>query len=1078
MKRAIAWFAANGVAANLILFLLVAGGLITLPSIKREIFPEISADVVTVSVTYPGAAPAEIEEGICIRIEEQLYGLEGIKQLRSTASEGTCVVSAEIERGADARHVLDDVKTRVDAIDTFPAEAEKPVIQEVVVRQQVINVAVAGDADERTLKYLAEQVRDEISALPGITLVEIANARPYEISIEVSEEALRRHGLTFDQVAAAVRRTSLDVPGGSIKSRGGEILLRTKGQAYRGGEFEKLVLLTRPDGTRLTLGEVARVVDGFEDVDRFATFDGKPSVLVQVFRIGNQSALEIADAVSRYVRESQPRMPEGITLTTWEDASVILRSRLSTLLRNGRDGFLLVLFVLALFLRLRLALWVILGIPLSFLGALWLMPSFDLSINLISLFAFIVVLGILVDDAIVVGENIHTHQSRGGDRLDGAIRGAQEVALPVVFGVLTTVAAFVPMLMVPGPMGKFMRVVPIIVISALLFSLIESMFVLPSHLAHGKSDDDDEPSNALGRGWRAVRSTVSRSLERFIERVYRPSIELALEWRYVVIAAALSVMLLTGSLIAGRWISFNFFPEVEGDYVLAYLTLPQGTPADVTRERVELLAENARQVIAEIEAEGRGRVTRHVMASVGAQPHRAYQNRSAGLGEKSGGSHLGEVNMELVPSEQRSVRSVEIEKRWRERTGQIADAVELVFSSSLISSGEPINVQLKGPSIDHLREAAERLKERLGEYSGVYDVADSFRGGKKEIKLDILPAAETLGLTLSDLGRQVRQAFYGEEAQRIQRGRDDVKVMVRYPAEQRRSLGDIENMRIRTPDGAEVPFAAVARVEIGRGFSAIRRADRQRIINVTASVDTALGNANEIASDLRQTILPALAADTRGLSYAFEGEQREQSETLGGLGKGFLLALLAIYAILAVPLRSYVQPLIIMGAIPFGLVGAVWGHVITGYDLSMFSVVGLVALSGVVVNDSLVLVDYVNRARERGEALRVAIRRAGVARFRAILLTSLTTFAGLTPLMLEKSVQAQLMVPMAISLAFGVLFSTFISLMLVPASYMVLEDLLALPARLRRRGQSPTGNAPAPHPDETREADHPRAIGA
>jgi multidrug efflux pump subunit AcrB len=883
----------------------------------------------------------------------------------------------------------------------------------------------------------------EVAALPGITHVELASARPYEISIEVSEDALRRYGLTFDQVARAVRQSSLDLPGGSLKTEGGEILLRTVGQAYRGHEFEKLVLLSRADGTRLTLGEVAKVVDGFEETDQTARFDGMPSVVVQVFRVGQQSALQVSESVHTYVEEAQARMPEGIKLITWADQSEILRSRLDTLLRNGRDGFLLVLAVLALFLRLRMAFWILLGIPLSFLGTLWLMPSFDVSINAISLFAFIVVLGILVDDAIVVGENVHTQMAKTSDRLKAAIVGTQQVAMPVIFGVLTTVAAFVPLLTVPGPMGKFMRVIPVCVIACLMFSLVESMFVLPSHLTHGNEDRDPSQRNALQRFWYRIQGATTGGLAWFIERVYRPLLRWALTWRYLTLSIGISVLLLTVGLVGGRWVLFTFFPNVEADNAVAYVSMPQGTPADVTAESVQRIEASARTVLAEIEAETGAPVVRHVMASVGEQPFRLLQGSGTDM-SRSVGAHLGEVNIELVPSEERRVTSADVMRRWRAATGQIPGAVELVFSSTLVASGEPINVQLQGPDIARLRHAAERLKTELATYPGVADITDSFRGGKQELELTILPSAELLGLTMSDLGRQVRQAFYGEEAQRIQRGRDEVKVMVRYPAEQRRSLGDIESMRIRTADGQEVPFQSVARVDRGVGFASIRRSNRERIINVTADVDAARANANEVVDSLRETFLPQMRLSFPNVSYTFEGEQREQAETLGALGRGFLIALLAVFGLLAVPLASYVQPFIIMTAIPFGLVGAVWGHLLMGRDLSMFSVIGIVALAGVVVNDSLVLVNYVNEHREEGIPASKSVCEAGAARFRPILLTSLTTFAGLTPLMLERSVQAQLLIPMAISLAFGVLFATMITLILVPALYLIIEDAKSL----------------------------------
>ncbi|MCA9743623.1 efflux RND transporter permease subunit [candidate division KSB1 bacterium] len=1043
MNRAIEWFARNPVAANLLLVMILAGGVLSLFTIKKEVFPEFNADTISVSVVYLGAAPEEVEEGVCVRVEEALQGLEGIKRLRSTASENVGRVLIEVEQGADTRKVLDEVKARVDAISTFPEQTEQPVIQELLFRSQVINVAVSGDADERTLKHLGERVRDEILDLPGISQVELTNVRPYEISIEVSETTLRRYNLSFDEVVQAVRRSSLDLPGGSIKTDGGEILFRTKGQAYRGKQFEDIVLRSFPDGTRLKLGEVANIVDGFEDTDQSARFDGKPAVMVQVFRVGDESALEIKDAIDTYIAKAKLRMPEGIELTMWQDDTKILKSRLDLMVRNGRAGFILVFLSLAIFLRLRLAFWVSVGLAISFLGAFWVIPYYDVSINLLSLFAFIVVLGIVVDDAIVVGENIYAHVERGESGVKAAIAGAKRVGVPVVFAVLTTVAAFSPLLSVPGNMGKFMRVIPIIVIATLLFSLLESLFILPAHLRHLKPEEDSAKiSNRIKRRWRRFQDEFARRMNLFVRRFYAPSLEFALNWRYGTIAVGIATFVLTIGLAVGGWVKFNFFPNVDADNVVALLTMPQGTPADVTAEAVQRLEASALVLKKEMtRSEDSEPMIEHILASTGEQPFRVRQQQGSGRASASfAGAHIGEVNLQLMPSEERDLTSPEIAKRWRGLTGPIPDAVELVFSYSLFSAGEPINIQLAGSDYNQLQTAAQELKAAVGKYPGVFDVTDSYRAGKQEVKLKIKPEAESLGLTLFDLARQVRQAFYGEEAQRIQRNRDDVRVMVRYPEEERRSLSDLENMRLRVPGSAEVPFSVAAEADLGRGYAAINRTDRKRTISVTANVDDNVGNANEIMASLQKTALPAILDKYPSVSYSLEGQQREQQETMAGLFDGYLIALLLIYILLAIPFKSYSQPIIVMSAIPFGIVGAIWGHVIMGMDLTILSMFGIVALAGVVVNDSLVMVDFINRERANGLPLATAIREAGIARFRAILLTSLTTFLGLTPLLLERSLQAQFLIPMAISLGFGVIFATFITLVLVPVGYYILED--------------------------------------
>ena len=1053
MKTLIAWWAQNRVAANILLVVIMAGGLLSIPILKKEIFPDFATDMITVSVEYLGAAPEEVEESICIRIEEEIYDLDGIKRLVCAANEGVGVVTVQLVPGTDDRKLLDDIKTRVDAIDTFPEETEKPVIQQLLMRQQVINVAIAGDADEAVLKRLGEQVRDELSALPELTQVDLVSVRPDEISIEVSEDTLRRYEIVFDEVVRAVRLSSIDLPGGSIKTEGGEILLRTKGQAYRGEEFEQVVLRTKPDGTRLFLGDVAHVVDKFAETDQSARFDGIPAVLIQVFRVGDQNVLDVAQTVRDYVERVQPHMPDGITLTTWGDFSTYFESRLNLLLRNGAMGLALVFLVLVLFLRLRLAFWVSLGIPASFLGALWLMPILGSSINMISLFSFILVLGIVVDDAIIVGENIYTHQQRGKPWLQAAIDGTHEVAVPVVFAVLTTIVAFIPLLMVAGATGKIWKIIPLVVIPTLIFSLIESQLVLPAHLSRrwmvARVTKENQRIRLIGliRFQRAF----EEGLDWVIEHIYRPGLVWALHWRYVTVSTFVAVFFLILGLVFGGWVKFVFMPNVEADYAVAMLTMPQGTPADVTAKAVAQLERSAlalREVVEGGRDDDQREVFRHIMGAIGEQPYRTTQRMNMGRAEVFSGSNLGEVTIELVPSEERTMSSQEIVNRWRALTGPIPDAVDLTFTSSLFDPGEDINVQLAGPNTEELRRAANTLKARLKTYEGVYEVTDSFREGAQEIKLAITPAAETLGLTLSDLGRQVRQGFYGEEAQRIQRGRDDVRVMVRYPAGHRRSLGDLEKMKIRTPEGDEVPFHLVASADIGRGPATINRVDRLRVVNVTADVDTATTDTGAIVSELVDSWLPELLAEHRGLRYSFEGQQREQEESLEALGRGFIFAVIGIFALLAIPLRSYVQPLIIISAVPFGIVGAVMGHLVIGMALSILSMVGMVALAGVVVNDNLVLVDFVNRTRAAGRSIFDAVHQAGVARFRPILLTSLTTFVGLLPMLLEKSVQAQFLIPMAATLGFGVIFSTIISLVLVPSLYLVLEDVKGILANV------------------------------
>ena len=1060
MSRAVDWLARNPVAANLLMVLIVAGGLTAASTVTEEVFPEIDLRRIRIEVPYLGAAPEEVESGVVVRIEEAIQNIDGVQQIVSNASEGSASVMAELESGADAQRVLDEVTNNVQAVTTFPVETERPIIREMVTRSQVTDIAIAGATDVASLKSIAEMVRDGLVALPEVGQVEIVSVPPYEISIEVSEVALRRHRLTFDQVADAVRRSSLDLPGGSVRTERGEILLRTIGQAYRGADYENLVLWTRPDGSRLLLGDVARVVDGFAETDQRARFDELPAVTVSVYRSGEQSALDVAAAVRDYVRRADAWLPEGVTLTIWQDQSQVLTDRLAIMFNNGAAGFVLVFIVLTLFLDMRLAFWVSLGIPICFLGAFALMPGLGLSVNMVSCFAFILVLGIVVDDAIIVGENIHRHQERHGDGLRGAIDGAREIGKPVVFAVLTTAAAFLPLLFVTA-FGEMFQVVPLVVLPCLLFSLLESLGILPAHLAHGRRRRRAGP-------WRRFQQRIAGGLLWFVRRVYEPALESALRWRYVTAALGLATLILTGGLALGGSTNFQFAPSIENEFMTASITMPLGTPAEATTAAVAKFEAGAARLRASLEAETGVDYFRHVATMIGDQPVLARGGGRFGRisSDVVAASHIGEITIELAPTETRSHTSEQLGILWREETGPVPEAVAIDFHTSLLSTGEDVDVELSGRDLDRLRAAADVLKGRLAEYAGVYAVADSIQTGKAEMRLDIRPAAETLGLTLQDLGRQVRQAFYGEEAQRIQRGRDDIRVMVRYPREQRQSLGSLETMRVRTPDGGEVPFSQVALVEPGRGFASIRRIDRSRAVNVTGSVDPQVASTAALIGDLRERILPEMLTQFPDVFYTFRGTQEAQEEALSGLRVGFLLALIMIFGLLAIPLRSYAQPLIIMGAIPFGLVGALWGHMLMGLDVTFMTLLGLVALTGVVVNDSLIMVDFINRERRTGgeavagEAatsggrapaaggLEQAIRQAGGQRFRPIVLTSLTTFAGLVPMLADRSMQAAFFIPMAASLAFGVLFATFITLFLVPVAYAILDDLQRLPRRL------------------------------
>ena len=1091
MKPIIAWFANNHVAANLMMGLIILAGLVALPSMPKKSFPDIDIPVISITVPYLGAAPEEVEEGVCIRIEEELEGIEGVKQIRSNANEGMCTVSVELYESADQSKALDEVKNRVDSIDTFPEETEKPITNLITNIRTVLDIAITGPEDERALKELAQQIRDDITKLKNVTQASVSNSKPYEISIEVSEASLRRNNLTFDDVANAVRSGSLDLPGGSIKTEAGEILLRTKGQAYWGHEFENLVVTKRADGTRLYLKDVANVIDGFADTDQSLRFNGKPASMVRVARLGEQDIEEVSESTKNYIKQIQPRLPEGVELTIWNDGSSMLTDRLDILLKSGRQGFLMVLIVLSLFLRPRLAFWVSLGVPVAFLGALFLLNALGMSINVITLFGLILVLGILVDDAIVVGESVHSRHQEGVNRLAGAIEGTQRVTIPVTFGVLTTVAAFMPLLFGVGQMGEIMSVIATTVMCCLVFSLVESQFVLPAHLGHSKvKSAAGEVSMMLvpiisiilmGIAW-DTRSFIAMAiaitsllfalhvagffepvaarliklqgkfadgLQYFIENQFRAAATAALEARYITVAFAFAALLSAFAIIASGRLPFSFFPPLASDQVVASLTMPLGTNADKTNRAVLRLEQSAEEVKRRlIDKYPDAPPVRQILTALGSRPSSGFGPPTTTItstGTSNG--HLGEVVMQLTPSETRELLTREVADIWREVNGPIADAVELKFNSSFFSVGNDIDIQLEGDNVDELRTIAEKLRHKLAEYPGVVDITDSFRSGKQELKLSILPSGEALGLTLGSLAKQVRQAFYGEEAQRIQRGRDDVRVMVRYTEKERRSLGSLGSMRIRTPDGSEVPFATVAKADIGRGFSTIRRADSRRVVNVVADVDRTQITSNAVLADLRAGPIQEIMAPYPRVSYSLEGAQADQSETLESLVPLFAMTMSVIFALLAIPLRSYLQPFIIMSVIPFAFVGAIWGHLIMktfGYvsGLAMMSGLGFVAATGVVVNSSLVLVHSVNFRRSSGENIHDAVLHASISRCRPIILTSLTTFVGLMPLMFNKSVGAQFLVPMAVSLSFGVMFATVVTLLVVPSGYLILNDLV------------------------------------
>ena len=1021
----IAWFARNHVAANLLLITILIAGLFSLTNrIPLEVFPSFATDRINVNVSLRGATPEDVEKSISIRIEEAVQDLEGVKQIASKSSEGSSAVNIEVESGYDPREMLADIKSRVDEINTFPADAEKPVVSLATRKREVIAVTIASIYSEKETREYAEKVRDELLNIPAITQVELSGVRDYEISIEVPQDKLRQYDLTIAQISTAISDSSTDISAGNLKTKGGDILLRSKGQAYRKDEFEKIAIKTNVDGSIIRLSDLAIIKDDFEETPVRTRFNGKQAAFIDVYRLGQQSAIDVADAVKTYINGKQSSLPVGVELSFWDDDSQIVKNRISTLTTSALQGGILVLALLTLFLRPSIAFWVFIGIPISFMGAFIMMPVFGVTLNIMSLFGFILVLGIVVDDAIVTGENIYTHLKTSESGEMAAIRGTQEVATPVTFGILTTVAAFLPLAFIEGNRGALFAQIPVIVIPVLIFSLIESKFVLPSHLKHLKLRSEKDKQSKFSQ----LQQKFADGFERAIIRFYQPILNRALNNKLTTLAGFVGVFLIILALIMSGWTKFVFFPRIPSETVRATLTLPAGTPFEVTNKYVIKMAEKANELKEKyIEPSTNSSVIINILATTGG---------------RGGQSNSGKVRFEITPPESRelAISSSELVREWRNLIGPIPGAESITFRAEIGRSSDPIHVQFKANSLETLKEVTEKVKVRLATYPTVFDIADSLSNGKEELQIELTEQGKALGLTRVSISNQVRRSFFGSEVQRIQRGRDDVRVMVRLPIDERRTMADLEDILVTTPNGGSVPLSHVAKFIPGKSPSTISRIDRYRTANVSADVEKLNTNMTVLQADLKD-YLDELIVQYPGVSHSLEGEAKEQRESFGSLGWALLFVFFIIYALLAIPFKSYLQPIIVMSIIPFGMIGAVIGHWIMGMELTIMSLLGMLALIGVVVNDSLVLVDFINKKRTEGGELMAAVLTAGAARFRPVMLTSLTTFIGLMPLLFEQSTQAQFLIPMAVSLGFGILFATFITLVLVPVNYLIVEQI-------------------------------------
>jgi len=1041
----IRWAIKNTPAMNMLMVAVLAVGMFSLIKMRREVFPQFDLEVVLVSVAYPGASPEEIEEGICQKIEEAVRAVDGIKKITSVAIEGSGNVVLELRGDVqDVQKIVNEVRSEVDRIPSFPELAEDLEVQQITMRWPAIKVGVLtppgeDSGDDLQLRAIAENVRDDLLQLPEVSQVQLLGARDYQIDIEIDEETLRKYGLTLQKLAEIVRRENLELPGGTMRGEGQNVLLRGKNKQLSGPEIARIPVVTDQAGVALTLGDLGKVKDEFTDAVMVSEVNGQSALVLGVERTSNEDLLEMTDAVRSYAENH--KLPGGYSMVTWQDMSVDVKDRLNMLIKNGLMGLVLVFLVLAVFLELKLAFWVALGIPVSLLGAGGLLLFGGQTLNMLSMFAFLMALGIVVDDAIVVGENIYSHRQMGKQLIQAAVDGTVEVAPSVVASVCTTIVAFGPMLFVSGVMGKFIAVMPVAVIAMLAISLFESVFILPCHLAHRESflfrliGAVLFVFHFLPRVFRRINRLTTELLERFVENIYMPVLRWSLECRWVVLAGAASILLVAVGFVKAGIVPFIVFPKLDSNVIRAKVTFPDGTPVAVTQSATDQIEKALWELNQEMSAPETPLV-RLAHRSIGFQATSDSPAKAA----EAFGSHVGNVEVQLADTTQRQITSQEIVSEWRKRTGEITGAESVTFGSPNFGpGGKPIEFKLltATPFFHEMEEAVELCKERLREFQGVYDVEDDSRPGKWEYQIRIRDNAKSMGVSTADLAETVRATYYGEEVMRLQRGRHEVKLMVRYPESDRKSLKEFKQLRIRTDDGQERPLTELAEVDVERGYSEINRVDQMRSITISADVEEGVGNARDIVKQLQTDFMPNILAEFPQVQVRWEGQQEQTKESIGSLLTGTLVALLVMFFLLTLVFRSYLQPLLIFLIIPFGVIGAIFGHAIMGLPITLFSFFGLVALTGVVVNDSIVLIDFINRRVRDGVPIDEALIDAGRRRFRPVLLTTLTTVVGLLPILLETSFQAQVLIPMANSLSFGLLLATGLILILVPTTYRI-----------------------------------------
>ena len=1031
----IAFMATNRVAANLLMFGILAAGLVSLGGLEREAWPTVPFNTIEVSVAYPGATPEEVEESIVVKIEEQVEALQDVKSVKSIAAPGMASVRVELKTDTDISEAMDEIESAVGLIQTFPGAAERPEFREMDNRTSMIRLIVHGDIPERSIKELAHQVEDGLSTLPSVSHVETSGTRNYEISIEVPLARLRAYGLTLDDIADAVRRSSLDLSAGSIDTREAEVRVRTIGQRYDQLDFEEIVVLARNDGTAIRLGELADVRDAFQDTALMVRHQGQLAAFVEVYLAEGEQVMDVAEAVHEHTANTiVPSLPDGVGITIWNDDSQTYSERAEILRKNGILGLVLVFVALALFLEIRLALWVVVGLVTSGIGTLAVMLLFDLAINTISLFAFVLAIGIIVDDAIVVGEHIHYEHSKGVSGVVAAIRGARRIKSALVFAVLTSVAAFTPLLFIPGGIGEVWGALPVIIIGMLLISLAEALLILPRHLSHMRGPEWT-PTNIVDRFFWRTRDYMDRGLNLFVNSPLDRALRLATDQPAIVVAGIVGLLIVSLSLLPAGIVPATFAPVVEGDFVTATLEMPDGTPADRTYEVATELEQAGRRVLERLDRD-RQQGSPSLLSGVSVTVGQRARVEGGGLDPTptlNPQPNIATVEFKLVSAQQRDLSAIAIMQHWREEVGILPYVRGIGFSGEIIDLGSPVEAVLSHPDPARLSEIADSVVGGLRSVAGVFDVRSDHTPGVGEIQLELRPEARTLGLTVEEMARQARAAFFGVEVLRVQRNREEVRVYARLPEDERDAITDVEGYLIRTQSGGDVPLSHAASLTMGRSPPSIRRQDGQRVITVTADVNENVISGGEANDILENTILAQLTASAPDLTYSFGGEQQQQLESLDALYRGFVLAMLVIFALLAIPLGSYVKPFIVMAIIPFGLIGVVLGHYVLGIAVSAASLLGFFGLSGVVVNDSLVMIDFIDQRLSEGAAPKQAIIDGAKGRFRPIVLTSVTTFLGFTPLILERSIQAQFLVPFAASLGVGIMVTTGLLMLLVPA---------------------------------------------